>query len=215
VTEKVSNVLKVVCHGTTATLLLLLCSACAHTAPPADKTLITEYLDPQTAMTVRVVAEPFIYGRDVPELAVNARDFLSMGPVALDNMGQHRFFLALISWSTIDRARIGAPTPALPDRLGIGSHEWPVTSHTPRELGAGDLLLEPPVARIGDTWVEVRANDIRALAAEPPETLDVWVDGVRQRYTLWRRADGALTEFASTLPADMPPARGRRRHVGP
>ena len=202
-------------RGASAALLFLLCSGCAHTAPPADKTLISEYLDPQTAMTVRVVAEPFVYGRDVPELAVNARDYLSVGAVELDNMGRHRIFLALVSWSTIDRARIGAPMPALPERLEMGAREWRVASHTPRELGAGNPLLEPPVSRMGDSWFEMKAADIRAFADHPPDSLDVMVDGVRQHYTLWRRADAALTEFASTLTTDVPPARGRRRHVGP
>jgi hypothetical protein len=197
----------------------LLMAACAHSPPPADPTLVTEYLDPQTAMTVRVVAQPFIYGHDVPELAVNARDYLSVGAVELDNMGQHRIFLALVSWSTIDRARIKAPAPALPETVewtaGDIHHEWKVATHTPRELGAGVAVLDPPVGRVGDSWVELKAADVRSLANTPPESLDIVVDGVRQRYTLWRRADEALTEFASTLPSDMPASRGRRRHIGP
>jgi hypothetical protein len=199
-------------------IVALLVGGCAHGPAPAEPSKITEYLDPQTAMTVRVVAEPFVYGRDVPELAANARDYLSIGAVALDNMGQHRFFVALVSWSTIDRARSATATPSLPERLewtvGSRSLERPVTSHHPRELGAGVSVLEPPVARIGDSWIEVKAEDIRGWADAPPEFVDVVVDGVRERYTLWRRADAALTEFAATLPADMPAARGRRRHVG-
>ena len=212
---RIDTVMKSVRSGGLTALLLVLCGACAHTAPPAEPSRVTEYLDPNTAMTVRVVSEPFIFGRDVPELAVNARDFISLGAVELDNMGKHRYFLALVSWSTIDRARIGAPIPALPERLEIGPREWRVASHAPRELGAGEPLLEPPVTRIGDSWIEMRPDDIRRLAGAPPESIDVTVDGNRQRYTLWRRADEALTEFASNLPADMPPARGRRRHVGP
>ncbi len=199
--------------------LAVLTSACTHSPPPVDPALITEYLDPQTAMTVRVVAQPFIYGHDVPELAVNARDYLSVGAVELDNMGQHRIFLALVSWSTIDRARIKASAPALPDALewtiGNGQHEWAVVSHHPRELGAGVAVLEPPVGRLGDSWIELKAGDVRAWAAAPPESLDIVVDGIRQRYTLWRRGDEALTEFAASLPSDMPVSRGRRRHVGP
>ncbi len=199
--------------------LLLVCGGCTHTAPRPDISLIKEYLDPQTAMTVRTVAEPFIYGRDVPELAVNARDFVSMGAVELDNMGQHRLFLALVSWSTIDRARIGAKPPALPERLlittGAATKEWRVSSHTPRDLGAGEPILEPPAGRLGDSWVEFKPSEIRALALNPPDSIDVVVDGAPQRYTLWRRGDAALNEFASNLPVDMAPARGRRRHVGP
>ncbi len=199
--------------------LLLLSSGCAHTLPPTEKSRITEYLDPQTAMTVRVVSEPFVYGRDAPELAVNARDYLSVGAVELDNMGKHRIFLALVSWSTIDRARVGAASPTLPERLEVqtagSTREWAVTSHHPRELGAGVAVLEPPVERFGESWVELRASDIRALAAAPPDAIDVVVEGLRQHFTLWRRGDAALSEFAASLPADIPAARGRRRHVGP
>jgi hypothetical protein len=191
---------------------------CAHQTAAPKSSGITEYLDNQTAMTVRVVAEPFIYGHEVPELAVNARDYLSVGAVELDNMGRHRFFLVLVSWSTIDRARLNTPLPAQPDRIEWRDpsrvHEWTVLSHQPRELGAGMPLLEPPVARMGESWIEVKAADLRSLADAPPETIDAIVNGIRQQYTLWRRADGPLREFADSLPADMPPNTGRRRRVG-
>jgi hypothetical protein len=197
---------------------MLALAGCAHQPAAPTSTGITEYLDTQTAMTVRVVAEPFVYGHDVPELAANARDYLSVGAVELDNMGRHRFFLVLVSWSTIDRARLNTPVPAQPERIEWSEksrvREWAVTSHQPRELGAGMPLLEPPVARMGESWIEVKAADLRSLADEPPETIDAVVNGIRQRYTLWRRADGPLREFAASLPADMPQATGRRRRVG-
>lgn len=197
---------------------LAVVSGCAHSPVPAEPSRVAEYLDNETAMTVRVVTEPFVYGRDVPELAVNARDYLSVGAVELDNMGKHRFFLAIVSWSTIDRARLKLAAPPSPERVewvATGrARAWPVTTHQPRELGVGMPVLDPPVTRLGDSWVEVKPTDLREMADAPPDSIDVTVNGVRQRYTLWRRGDAALREFAAALPNDMPPSNGRRRRVG-
>lgn len=206
----------------------VLCGACTHlpsvgstaaTVPVPPPTLVSEYLDPQTAMTVRLVAEPYIFGRDVPDLAANARDYVSLGAVELDNMGKHRYFLALVSWSTIDRARSGSALPALPARLAIGNgpslREWAVTSHEPRQLGAGISVFDPPSGRFGDSWFEVKPADLRALAEHPPASIEVTLEGLRRTFTLWRDGQAALQEFAANLPADMQPARGRRRHIGP
>ena len=84
--------------------LVLVLSACADTSA----TRVTEYLDPETAVTIRAVAAPIVFSRDAPELAANARDYLSAGLVEVNNMGKRVHYLALVSWSTVDRHRPGA-----------------------------------------------------------------------------------------------------------
>jgi hypothetical protein len=192
-------------------LPLLLVAACAS-AP--ERPTATEFLDPQTAMTIRVVAEPYIYARDVPELAANVRDYLHVGAVETNNMGARKEYLALIAWSTIDRKRTGVPSAGLPERLelslGDKNREFPLTTHDPRSIGIGTPVLEPPSGYLGDSWFVISQADLRAFASAPPPTLDVLVGDVRQTYTLWKRADAALAAFVEDTPTEMPRATPRR-----
>ncbi|MCX7058272.1 MAG: hypothetical protein NTZ79_14140 [Proteobacteria bacterium] len=196
--------------GALATLPLLL-GACTTTS---DGPPVQEYLDPQTAMTIRVVAEPFVYARDVPELAANMRDYLYVGAVELNNMGSRRHFWALISWSTIDRKRAGLSLPPLPDKLELqlttATREYPLTTHEPRSIGAGEPVLQPPAGYLGDSWFLTTPADLRAFAASPPASIDVMVDGVRQTYTLWKRADAPLAAFIEDIPNNLKPTVGHR-----
>jgi hypothetical protein len=196
-----------------AVLALLPLTAAAVT--PSDDALVREYLDPVTAMTLRLVSEPFVYAREVPELAVNARDYLTVGPVELNNMGSRRYYLALVAWSTIDRGRIGAPTPALPERVEMSlagkDRELQSETHTPRELGSGLPVYAPPVDRLGESWLGVKPADLRAFSASPPESIDVVVDGMRLRYTLWRKEPKPLQAFVESIPETLTPTHRRRR----
>jgi len=189
----------------------LLAGACAG-AP--ERPAATEFLDPQTAMTVRVVAEPFVYARDVPELAANVRDYLNVGAVETNNMGARKHYLALVAWSTIDRKRVGVPAVVLPERLelslGGASREYPLTTHEPRSVGVATSVLEPPAGYLGDSWFIVSVPDLRAFAASPPATLDVLVDGSRQTYVLWKRADAALAAFVDDMSTNLNDAKNRR-----
>ena len=197
----------------TALLLLASTLLAAGCAGEPERPAATEFLDAQTAMTVRVVAEPFVYARDVPELAANVRDYVYLGAVETNNMGHRSHYLALVSWSTIDRKRVGVPPAELPDRLeltlGTVSREYPLKTHEPRSVGVGASILEPPAGYLGDSWFIVSAADLRAFTAAPPASIDVTVGGVRQTYTLWKRADAAFAAFVEDIPTEMKGATPR------
>jgi hypothetical protein len=194
-----------------ATVAALLLGACASIA---DGPPVQEYLDPQTAMTIRVVGEPFVYARDVPELAANVRDYLYVGAIELNNMGVRKHYWALISWSTIDRNRTGLTLPSLPDKLELplatATREYPLATHEPRSIGAGEPVLQPPAGYLGESWFLTTPADLRAFAAAPPATIDVMVDGVRQTFVLWKRADAPLAAFIEDIPETLTPAPARR-----
>jgi hypothetical protein len=169
-----------------------------------DSTRVSEYLDPQTAVTIRALAEPLIYAHEAPELAANARDYLSLGVVEVNNMGARTHYLALVSWSTINRARVGvAPTPA-PERievaLGGTTREWAPRSHEARSLGVGGTLFRPPSGYAGESWYAVTVADLRALAATPPSSITLLQESGRITYLAWRGADAALAEFVRDIP---------------
>lgn len=182
----------------------LLLGGCASTEPR-----VSEYLDPQTAVTIRALVTPAVYAHDAPELAANARDYLSLGLVEVNNMGARKHYLALVSWSTIDRARAGAPAAAVPERveldLGGRPRELTPVSHEPRSLGIGGTPFRPPSGYVGEAWYAVTPGDLRALAAAPASSIAVLTDAGRIVYGTWHAANAAIAEFVRDVPDAVTP----------
>ena len=175
---------------------------------------VNEYLDPQTAVTIRAVAAPFIYARDVPELAANVRDYVSLGAVEVNNMGTRRHYLAAVSWSTIDRRRADGSAAPLPERIELTlagkTRVFALASHESRSLGIGEPLFRPPAGYLGESWYVVTPADLRAFAAAPPESIDLATQSERASYLLWRRADAAFEDFVRDIPDTVTSAPPRR-----
>jgi len=187
---------------------LLLLGGCASETPR-----VTEYLDPQTAVTIRALGEPLIYAHAAPELAANARDYLSLGVVEINNMGTRKHYLALVSWSTINRERVGAAPAPVPDRfeveVGGRQHVFTPIGHEPRSLGIGGALFRPPSGYAGESWYAVTPAELRALAAAPPGAIGLDQESGRVDYEAWRADSGALAEFVRDIP-DAAGAAARR-----
>ncbi len=185
-----------VLHLGLASLVLL--GGCA--SGPAD---VHEYLDQQTAITVKVVSAPAVYAHEAPELAANVRDYLSVGAVELNNMGAHRNYLALIAWSTIDRKRTGVPPAALPERieikLGGQDRQFEPATHEARSIGIGEPVLRPDLGYLGESWYEVTTADLRAFAAAPPESIELLGNELHLTYASWHREDAAFQKFVEEM----------------
>jgi hypothetical protein len=88
--------------------------------PAADSSLDPqEFTDTRSAVTVTGVAEPLVVSHEEPSLAVNARDYLSLGVIEVNRMGDYEHYLVVVAWSTIDRGRIRGMNfrPAVPEQL--------------------------------------------------------------------------------------------------
>ncbi len=175
---------------------------------------VNEYLDPNTAVTIRTLAAPLIYAHAAPELAANARDYLSLGIVEVNNMGPRKHYLALVSWSTINRERVGAPPAPVPERIelmvGGRQREFIPIGHEPRSLGIGSALFMPPSGYVGESWYAVTPADLRALAAAPPDSIGLEHEAGRTDYEAWRGDRAALEEFVRDIP-DPAGARPQQR----
>lgn len=179
-----------------ATLLL---GGCASEGPP-----VSERLDLQTGVTIRALTEPLQYAHDAPELAANARDYLSVGVVEINNMGVRRHYLALVSWSTINRARAGVAPAPVPQHVEIACSGATLAldpaSHEPRSLGIGGTPFRPATGYVGESWYAVTPAQLRALAATLPESIALRTDGAPVTYVPWRASPGALGEFVRDIP---------------
>jgi hypothetical protein len=179
-----------------------------------ESSRVREYLDPQTAVTIRTLAAPVVYAHDAPELAANTRDYLSLGLVEVNNMGARKHYLALISWSTIDRARLGVGPAPVPERfevvMGGKLREFTPASHEPRSLGIGGTPFRPPSGYAGEAWYAVTPADLRALAAAPADSITLLQESGRVAYRSWKAADAAITEFVRDIPDTVSADPSRR-----
>ena len=171
--------------------ILLAVGACA--SRPVDGP--REQPDEKSAITVTVAPGKLVFARERSELAVHARDYLTLVPVDVNRSGSHaRYFYAYV-WSTIDKRGVPAPDAGqVQFEIVADGRRIPLT---PLEVAPGELgLAEPPVrapssqARLiialtnRDTLEYLaRASDVRAVARH---------GGLSAAYELWSGNPGAL-----------------------
>jgi hypothetical protein len=162
-------------------------AACA-TSPPAED--VREYLDEQTAATVTVGLRPMVFALERPNLAVHARDYLTLVPVDVNRAGAHQRYFYGYLWSTIDKQRVGEPEQqALRFELVADGRRVPLTpvAGKPRDLGLGEAPLPPPSAT-AVPLMSATTREVQEFVAVAQEIVAVAVyqEG-SERFALWAR----------------------------
>ena len=162
----------------------LACGACA--SPPSDGP--RQYLDETSAATVTVARAALVFARDRPELAVHARDYLTLVPVDVNRMGTHSTYFYGYVWSTIDKRGSGNARDGVAnfEIVADGKRIPLVPVHaTARELG----LVEPPLrAPSGSAQLLIAGTDRETLALVANASdlsASESIDGLSERYVLW------------------------------
>jgi hypothetical protein len=160
-----------------------------------------ERLDPYSAVNTTIMAAPWVYGRDVPSIAVNSRDYLNVGLVETNRAGQRAYWLGIVAWSTIDRSALSVP--ASPVKPGVVQLSWgdsslelqPVTGG--REmLGATEAIFAGPQPDFQDAWYMLTREQLVRLADAPPTAISLaGKEGMPLVYEAWRVDRRALEQF--------------------
>ena len=181
--------------------IALALGACAS-AP--DSVAPSEYLDQTTAATISVVAKPLVFARERRELAVHARDYVTIAAASVNRGGKIEHYMFAYIWSTLDdRNRNAVPLAA--DNLTIAADDRRINpqlaGHSSQEAGVGSAVRAPP----GRHWtLNVYRTDVATLgfiaearhlavitgSAEGPVTYDSWDDQRRALRGLVRRLEG-------------------------
>jgi hypothetical protein len=112
----------------------------------------TRYLDSLTAATITVSAEPWVFARERPDIAVNVRDYLSLYALEVNRSGERRTYLLVRVWSTVNPADGPPEDPVI---LDIAADDrvlsvQPVSAE-PRTFGVGEPIADPRSER-ERTW---------------------------------------------------------------
>lgn len=174
------------CVSWACLLLAALLTGCAASAPVAER----EYLDEATAATVTVGAPVLVFARERPELAVHARDYLTLVPVDVNRAGTHAQYFVGYAWSTIDKrsAADGAASQARFELVADG-RRIPLVPHpgSLRELGLGEAPVPAP-ARTAALLVAPATREQQQYVADATELRAVLLrDGASERFDLWSR----------------------------
>jgi hypothetical protein len=185
---------------TRRTTILLLALALAGCASQRDLWPV-ERLDPYSAVTTTIMSEPWVYGRDVPSLAANSRDYVNLGLVQSNRAGQRAYWLGVVSWSTIDRSALGGSVQPLgPGKVlfnwADGSLELKPVPAGREVLGASEPIFSGPQPEFQDAWYMLTAAQLSRLAAGPPVTVSLFrEDGTPVVFERWHVDRRALDQF--------------------
>ena len=161
-------------------------AGCATSAPVAER----EYLDEVTAATVTVGTPVLVFARERPELAVHARDYLTLVPVDVNRAGTHAQYFVGYAWSTIDKRTLQDGTASqarfelVADgrRIPLVPHQGPL-----RDLGLGEAPLPAP-SRSAALLVAPATREQQRYVADAAELRAVLVSAAAsERFELWSR----------------------------
>ena len=174
-------------RGLGLVLAVLLAAGCATTESANGE---REYLDEETAATVTVGGPALVFARERPELAVHARDYLTLVPVDVNRSGAHAQYFYGYAWSTLDKR--GLPeeaTAALRFELVADGRRIPLQplAGEPGDVGLGERPLPAP-ARSAQVLVAPTSREVQDFVAGAKELRAVALrDGVAERFELWGR----------------------------
>ena len=198
----------------TTVLVLATLAACATSRPTTPR----QYLDEETAATVTVVADPWIFfskdereERSLPtvmddratrsaiadrmDFAAQRRDLVSLYAIDVNRMGDHRQYLAV--QQTL--AREAKSPAAIELHFGDQNLVLQPVAKAPRELG----IARPPAdanAR-GSQWnyYAIDKDTLATIARSHALQASLLVDGDRVPFEIWRDGSAELSELSATL----------------
>jgi hypothetical protein len=168
-------------------LLLVMMPGCASGDPVRPR----EYLDRRTGATLTIAARPWSFAREQPQLAVHARDYLTIYALRVNVGGRDAHYLAVFAWSTVDRRRRPRDADAADLTLVMDDRRVRLTGRgvAAREAGIADWPLRPPgrgarlhvfpldeallghLSRAGEVRVKVEDS------SDPDAGFDSWREG--------------------------------------
>jgi len=160
-----------------------------------------ERLDSTTAVNVTIMAEPWIYSRDAPMLAANARDYLNLGVVETNRAGTRAYWLGIIAWSTIDRSVLAGPAASGPPTKA--RLIWPAAklelmpaSNGRSAPGLTEPVFVNPQAKFTEAWYPLSTAQVGQLGEGAPVTVALIDEkGQLTTYEAWQVRAAAMSEF--------------------
>jgi hypothetical protein len=165
----------------------------------ATPTAPREYLDEQTAATITVVADPWIFVRDLTVSAEAQRDFLNLYAIDVNRMGDHRQYLAVLQWWPPARANAAESLPVLELQAPDGTIALQATAQDARQLGIAQPLATAHSAEAKWWYFPVDKKVLASVARSGKLSATLVANSERTAYVIWRDGSAELTELTTVL----------------
>ena len=173
-------------------LVLFACTALAGGGPSAR-----EYLDEETGATVTLMSQPLVFAYARPDLAVNARDYVTLEAAAVNRSGKVTYVLIGYFWSTVD-PRLREEPLATPDVLQLQADDRRIQlstrGHTAHDAGIGMTVDAPPGAKAPNVYGTDLAT-LRFIGESRHLALVFDTERTTLSYDLFEDRRGALKGF--------------------
>lgn len=174
-----------------ALIIPLVLALCACSSAPAPRP--REYLDEQTAATIKVVAEPLIF---TAEPGAGVRDFLNVYAIDVNRMGAHRQYLAVLQWWP---SAVTADATLVLEGAGQ-TLSLAASPQSARELGIAQAI-DPSAPREAQ-WRYFPIDKAQLAIVASATITRATLLGAEQRvaYALWRDGRADVADLADDLP---------------
>jgi hypothetical protein len=170
-----------------AVAVLLVIAGCASTKSVTPR----EYLDEQTAATITVVADPWIFTRKnaPPQL-----DFFNLYAIDVNRMGDHKkYFVVVHYWPGIE---MNGPAPTLVLNGGNQELKLQATLDDARRLGIAQPLDKAAPSSAKSWFYPVDKASLQAIARTRQLAAALITEKTNADYAVWRDGSSELSEFA-------------------
>lgn len=182
----------------TAPLLCLLAVATSHAADEA----VREYVDEITAASITASTDTLLFARERTDLAVNARDYITLIPVEINRTGTRTCFWSGYLWSTIDR-RGRQSWLAEGDELVLLADGRPIrlrsSGKTLEDQGAAQPISPSPARTAIPVLFPATPEEIAYVAHAAEVRVALLHSGTSESFVLWKGRPGALRAFSEHI----------------
>jgi len=180
-------------------ITLAFLSACA--GPGA---LVTDQLDPLTGVTVTRATKPLVLYRDRSAQSAFGRDYVYLGPLEINNMGERRYYFWFGVWSTSDSVDRGSTLDNFESVVIYADGEplsLQLAGTTLGSIGVSEPVYVKPTASATDAFYAVTIDQIRLVAES--RDLELRVGSLKPvQYIPWDTAESAtvgIREFVRSV----------------
>ena len=179
-----------------AALALALLTSCA-----GNDTAVLQRLDPETGVTIKRASAPLVMFRDMSANSAFGRDYVYVGPIQVNNMGQREYFLWLGIWGSSDSGERGRKMDDFEAIVLYADGEplsLEVKGWTPGSIGVSEDVYVKPVASALDGYYRVTVDQMRLIAES--RDLELRAGATRpQRYVPWDSPEGSSEALIAFL----------------
>ena len=137
-------------------------AACAGAGP-----LVTDKLDPLTGVTITRAVKPVVMYRDRSAQSAFGRDYVYLGPIEINNMGERHYYFWLGIWSTSDTVDRSMTLDKFESVVIYADGEplsLQLAGTTLGSIGVSEPVYVRPTASATDAFYAVTMDQIRVVA---------------------------------------------------